>query len=190
MLVNILGFALPIEWIIALGILFLVLILTVVFLILTRNPNPTPIDKRMILKVPIDEAGIIQRGKILQNVERNDRDLIITDPDLRDDDGNMLVEECSIENKVPFPATDETKANVELWIGRTKGGQTEIVSASALMGNVPTRYDPVPADPKKLFRPLMPWGSHGSIEEIVSSKNFWAIMIPTIIACLAVGHII
>jgi hypothetical protein len=190
MLVYILGFALPIEWIIALGILFLVLILTVVFLVLTRNPNPTPIDKRMILKVPIDEAGIIQRGKILQNVQRNDRDLIITDPDLKDDDGNMLVEECSIENKVPFPATDETKANVELWIGRTKGGQTEIVSASALMGNVPTRYDPVPADPKKLFRPLMPWGSHGSIEEIVSSKNFWAIMIPTIIACLAVGHII
>ncbi len=190
MLVYVLGFALPLEWIIALGVLFLVLVLAVIFLLLTRNPNPTPIDKRMILKVPIDEAGIIQRGKILVNVERNDRDLIVTDPDLKDDDGNQLVEECSIENKVPFPATDSAKANVELWIGRVKGGVTEIVSASALMGNVPTRYDPVPADPKKLFRPLMPWGVHGSIEEIIGNKNFWAILIPTIIACLAVGHII
>src|SRR5207247_608828 len=130
MLVYILGFALPLEWIIALGVLFLVLVLIVIFLVLTRNPNPTPIDKRMILKVPIDEAGIIQRGKILVNVERNDRDLIVTDPDLKDDDGNQLVEECSIENKVPFPATDSAKANVDLWIGRVQGGVTEIFSAS------------------------------------------------------------
>jgi len=36
----------------------------------------------------------------------------------------------------------------------------------------------------------MPWGVHGSIEEIIGNTNFWAILIPTIIACLAVGHII
>lgn len=190
MLVYLLGFALPLEWIIAIGVLFLVFILTIVFLVLTRKPSATPIEKKMILKIPIDEAGIIQRGKILTSVQRSPHDLIVTDPDLIDDEGNQYLEECSIENKVPFPAEDSTKANVEIWIGRVKGGVTEIVSASTLMGNVPTRYDPVPADPKKLFRPLMPWGAHGSIEEIVSSKNFWAIMIPTIIACLAVGHII
>src|SRR2546430_17335709 len=128
MLVYILGFALPLEWIIALGVLFLVLVLIVIFLVLTRNPNPTPIDKRMILKVPIDEAGIIHRGKILVNVERNDRDLIVTDPDLKADDGNQLVEECSIENNVPFPAASRATAIAALWIARGQAGVTWLVS--------------------------------------------------------------
>lgn len=190
MLIQFFGFIFPLEWLIGGVILIIALIMAIVFLALTRHPDATPIDKKMLLKVPIDEAGIIQRGKILVSVERTDRDLIVTDPDLKDDDGNQLVEECSIENKVPFPAEDSTKSNVELWIGRVRGGVTEIVSASMLMGNVPTRYDPVPADPKKMFRPLMPWGSHGSIEELIGTKNFWAILIPSVIAALAVGHII
>lgn len=107
-----------------------------------------------------------------------------------DDSGNVYQYQSSIENKVPFQAEDDSGTNIELWIGKMTAGDMEIVSASTLMGNVPVRYDPLPASSKTLFAPMMPWGSHGSIEEIVGSKNFWAILIPCIIAALAVGHII
>lgn len=190
MLINILGFVLPIEWVIAVSAIFGVFIFTIFFLVLTRGSNQGPIDKRLLLKVPVDEAGVIQRGKILGGIERTATDIFIKDPDYIDEEGNEYMQEASIENKIPFPCTDSEKSNVELWVGKEKDGVTEIVSASTLMGNVPTRYDPTPADPKKLFRPLMPWGSHGSVEELITNKNFWSIMIPTIIACLAVGHIL
>lgn len=189
MLVDLLGFVFPLEWLVALGIVFGVLIFTIVFLVLKR-PKPSPIDRRMALEIPIDEAGVIQRGRILRNVQRTERELVLTDPDWLDDEGNQFQATIPIERKIPFPVQDEDGANVELWVVRDQG-DLEAVSASQLMGNVPSRYDVLPASPKKLFEPLMPpWGRHGSIEEIVSNKNFWAILIPTIIACLAVGHII
>jgi hypothetical protein len=166
----------------------MILIGLVIALALTRTKKVTPIDKRLAVVVPIDQSGTIQRGKILGNVERGERDLWLSDPDWIDDEGHQYSTEVPIEKKVPLPLVDGDKNSIEMWIIKDEG-ELEAVSASEIFGKSPTRYDPLPADPKKLGRWILPWGSHGSVSDIIKNKSFWAIIIPTAIMMLLLGDL-
>lgn len=110
----------------------------------------------MALLQPVDQHGSLQPGSLIGNVTRSEDNLYITNPDWKDEAENVYTAEVPIERIVPFTFFDSEKHLKGLWIIADKG-HLEAASASVIVSEAPTRWDPPFADRKKAGRFLVGW---------------------------------
>lgn len=112
-------------------------------------------------------------GEILSGVERTEDTLLMTHPDWVDEEGNQYQTEIGIDKEQPGRALDADKNVVEIWIIAKRGEDLEVVSFSTMVNKLPARFDPLPANPRKVGRFYVGWpfGKQGGLSSLIQSTT-------------------
>lgn len=149
--------------------------LIVYLAVFRRKPSEqaTPIQQRIAILQQVDDAGTLQMGEILSGVERTEDTLLLTHPDWVDEEGNQYQTEIGIDKEQPGRALDADKNVVEIWIIAKRGEDLEVVSFSTMVNKLPARFDPLPANPRKVGRFYVGWpfGKQGGLSSLIQSTT-------------------
>jgi hypothetical protein len=165
----------PQEWLY--GIIALVIIPPVITYLLLRRRKPqegtSPIEQRNVWLQPSDEAGVLQMGELLSGADRTEDTLLFWHPDWVDEEGNPYHAEVPIEKELPGRALDADKNIIELWVVNKRGDDMSIVSFSNLANRLAARFDPLPANPRKVGRFYVGWpfGKQGGLSSLIESTT-------------------
>ena len=77
------------TWQILVVMMGVLLPIVIVMIVLLRRGEDSPIEENNALIIPEDEQGTIQEGSLVGNVQRTEEKLLITNPEWKDDDGNV-----------------------------------------------------------------------------------------------------
>ena len=166
----------PQEWLFGIIGVFALLVGAIVYLAVFKRKPPeqaSPIEQRVCIRQPVDEGGSLQMGELLTNVERTEDTLEVSHPDWVDEEGAQNQMQVPLEKEVPFRFLDGDKNVNELWILADRGSELEIVSASAIVNKLPARFDPLPANPRKVGRFYVGWpfGKQGGLSSLIESTT-------------------
>jgi hypothetical protein len=155
---------------------FGVLIALIVYLAVFRHKTPeaaSPIEQRICIRQPVDEGGSLQMGELLTNVLRTEDTLEVNHPDWVDEEGQPYSAIVPIDKEQPLRFLDADKNVNELWILAHRGEEMEVVSASSLVNKLPARFDPLPANPRKVGRFYVGWpfGKQGGLSSLIQSTT-------------------
>jgi hypothetical protein len=133
----------------------------------------TPIQQRIAILQQVDESGTLQIGEILEGVERTEDTLLLSHPDWIDEEGQQYRAEIGLDKEQPGRALDADKNVVEIWIIAKRGEDLEIVSFSTMVNKLPARFDPLPANPRKVGRFYVGWpfGKQGGLSSLIQSTT-------------------
>lgn len=131
----------------------------VFFLMRKKTPesSESPITQRYVFLQPVDDAGSLQMGDLLQGAERTEDTLMFWHPDWVDEEGNNYHAEVPLDKEQPGRGIDADGNIVEEWIIAKRGEELEVVSWSSLVNRLPARFDPLPANPRKVGRFYVGW---------------------------------
>ena len=133
--------------------------IVIVMIILLRRGEDSPIEENNALIIPEDEQGTIQEGSLVGNVQRTEEKLLITNPEWKDDDGNVYTGELDLTSgggtKIALPYRDAGgRGSKKLWFILDRGDLT-VASITTLLHGLPKRWDPPLADRRKTIRFLV-----------------------------------
>lgn len=166
----------PQEWLFGIIAVFGLLVGLIVYLGVFRHRTTeaaSPIQQRIAILQQVDDAGTLQMGEILSGVERTEDTLLMTHPDWVDEEGNQYQTEIGIDKEQPGRALDADKNVVEIWIIAKRGEDLEVVSFSTMVNKLPARFDPLPANPRKVGRFYVGWpfGKQGGLSSLIQSTT-------------------
>lgn len=110
-------------------------------------------------------------GDMLTDVQRTEDLLIIQKPDWIDEEANPYHGEVPLESEQPFHFRDPNGVPTEMFIVAKRGEDMDVVSASSIVNKLPARFDPLPANPKKVGRFYIGWGigKSGGLSSLVQT---------------------
>jgi hypothetical protein len=165
----------PQEWLYIIIALIIVPPVLTYFLLSRRSSgsSQSPIEQRNVWLQTLDEAGVLQMGEILTGAERTEDALMFWHPDWVDEEGNPYHAEVSIDRELPGRALDADKNIIELWVVAKRGDDLTIISFSAIANKLPPRFDPLPANPRKVGRFYVGWpfGKTGGLTSLIESTT-------------------
>jgi len=147
------------TWQILVIMMGLLLPIVIVMIVLLRRGEDSPIEENNALIIPEDEQGTIQEGSLVGNVQRTEDKLLITNPEWKDDDGNIYTGELDLTSgggtKIALPYRDAGgRGSKKLWFILDHGDLT-VASITTLLHGLPKRWDPPLADRRKTIRFLV-----------------------------------
>ena len=147
------------TWQILVVMMGVLLPIVIVMIILLRRGEDSPIEENNALIIPEDEQGTIQEGSLVGNVQRTEEKLLITNPEWKDDDGNVYTGELDLTSgggtKIALPYRDAGgRGSKKLWFILDRGDLT-VASITTLLHGLPKRWDPPLADRRKTIRFLV-----------------------------------
>ena len=147
------------TWQILVIMMGLLLPIVIVMIVLLRRGEDSPIEENNALIIPEDEQGTIQEGSLVGNVQRTEDKLLITNPEWKDDDGNIYTGELDLTSgggtKIALPYRDAGgRGSKKLWFILDRGDLT-VASITTLLHGLPKRWDPPLADRRKTIRFLV-----------------------------------
>jgi hypothetical protein len=94
-------------------------------------------------------------------------------PDWVDEEGNPFHAEVPIDREIPGRALDADKNIIELWVVAKRGDDLTIISFSSVANKLPPRFDPLPANPRKVGRFYVGWpfGKTGGLTSLIESTT-------------------
>src|SRR2546422_7682001 len=84
------------TWLILGVMMGVVLPVIIIMIIALRRGDDSPIEENNAVIIPEDEQGTIQEATLVGNVERTEDKLLITNPEWKDDDGNVYTGELDL----------------------------------------------------------------------------------------------
>lgn len=173
-LIYLFGYFLPLEWVIGLGVGFIVLLAMLLLMVLLylRKGDTSPDNENLAAIISVDEHNTIQEGLLVGGVERSEDELYVNNPEWtekdKDEQNGSIID---ITQKVPFPLRDGFGKRKTLWILRDKG-HIDCVSASTIVSEkIPKRWDLPLINWPRIFRHLEGARGVGSISNLLSSKQ-------------------
>ena len=147
------------TWQILVVMMGVLLPIVIVMIVLLRRGEDSPIEENNALIIPEDEQGTIQEGSLVGNVQRTEEKLLITNPEWKDDDGNVYTGELDLTSgggtKIALPYRDAGgRGSKKLWFILDRGDLT-VASITTLLHGLPKRWDPPLADRRKTIRFLV-----------------------------------
>jgi hypothetical protein len=167
----------PQEWLYAVIALIVIPPVLVYFLLRRKSSGSgsgeSPVEQRNVWLQTLDEAGVLQLGEILTGADRTEDTLMFWHPDWVDEEGNPYHAEVPIDREIPGRALDSEKNVIELWIVAKRGDDLTIISFSGIANKLPPRFDPLPANPRKVGRFYVGWpfGKTGGLSSLIESTT-------------------
>jgi hypothetical protein len=197
-LINIGGFLLPQEWFFGTAIGFAILIITVLYLALrgrgegSRSENETPVERNLVALTPVDQNNVPQLGKLLENATMTDKDLLLQDPDIIDEETEEpKTIRIAYEDVVPLSVLDADKNLLRLWGVVKRKGEYVAYSFASLADVVRQRFDPLESDPYEVGRHYIGGPPRvGGMAQILQSTTGKIIIIgASVLIGLLIGYI-
>jgi len=137
------------------------------------DTSESPIQQVYVWLQPVDEAGSLQMGDLLTGAERTEDTLMFWHPDWVDEEGNPYHAEVPIDRELPGRALDADRNVVEQWLVAKRGDDLEVVSFSTLANKIQARFDPLPANPRKVGRFYVGWpfGKTSGLQSLIGSTS-------------------
>lgn len=122
---------------------------------------------------PVDQSGNPVLGRLLATVTLTDKDLLVTDPEILDEQtSEPKVQRVPCEDVVPWQGKDATGNMVRLWLVVKKKGELVAVSFSNLLSEVRQRFDPLESDPYDVGRHYIGGPPHvGGVAQLLQSTT-------------------
>jgi len=112
-------------------------------------------------------------GELLTDVLRTEDTLEVKHPDWVDEEGQQYSAIVPIDKEQPFRFLDGDKNVNEMWVLAHRGEELEVVSASSFVNKLPARFDPLPANPRKVGRFYVGWpfGKQSGLASLIQSTT-------------------